>query len=135
MSCDKCNKTFRELFELYKIGEFEGYEVPRPDTKNKAELRCKWCGRFTGWLPKDENENKRRPTPSKEIDYCQLCRRNKDDLGDHETIEIHHVDGNPNNQVDANLWHLCTKHHALVHHEIIYFQKMTDKLNRIRNQD
>jgi hypothetical protein len=131
--CEYCNGTARELLVKYKIGEFDGYEVPRPDTRHQGELKCRWCGRFIGWIPKPKENGERAKTPKPLSDVCEICQINKNDLGDKETIETHHVDGNPNNNLEINLRYYCSACHAIVHHQRIYRNHFVTKLNRIIN--
>lgn len=59
------------------------------------------------------------------IDYCQICLRDKADLGRAERIETHHIiqvcDGGEDEL--SNLMFLCTACHTLVHHQRTYLQR------------
>jgi len=134
--CVSCNGSTRDLLEQYLEnieGDFQGYEIPRPDTIHKAELKCKWCGRFVCWIPKEPEEKKRWQTPEIEANECQVCRTLKGDLGDGDTLHNHHLDGNPKNNSPFNMLVACTSCHAIIHHQITYRGHFVKKINRIIN--
>lgn len=118
-SCPDCN--------------IEGILNPRPDTPHNAEIRCPLCGNFLGWQKKEKNLSKRNKSKIKpEIDYCQLCLRNKDDFGVREVLEVHHIDEIQNGGIDepGNIWFVCTHCHSLIHHVRTYLNyHIKDKYN------
>lgn len=131
--CLYCQDPARELIERWNKGEFpDGYLLPRPDTIHKGELKCKWCARFIGWIPKEAGEKKRWQTPEIEANGCQVCRVLKGDLGDGDTLHNHHLDGNPKNNSPFNMLVACTSCHAIIHHQITYRSHYVKKINRIK---
>jgi hypothetical protein len=109
--------------------------IPRPDTPHAGEMRCPTCQSFLGWVKKEKNEGKRGPrkySPSDlNIDYCQLCRIKQINLGDQETLDIHHLDGDPENNERLNFLVLCTSCHKLIHHQITYRNHFIEKQYRL----
>lgn len=100
--------------------EITPYVVIMDRGPNYAKEICPSCESWIKWLPKPENEKRRRNgskyTPeSLEIYCCELCRRRRDQLGKRGTLHIHHKDGNYKNDVPDNLLVLCTSCHELVH--------------------
>lgn len=108
---------------------------PRPDTVHEAELRCRHCEGFLGWQKKERNNGRRGPTKYKAEDlgvaYCQMCRLERPALGDNETLDVHHLDGDPNNNARENLFVICTSCHKLVHHQITYRNHFIKKQYRL----
>lgn len=107
-------------------GPVETFIRERPDTPHGGEMCCVICSAHIKWVAKEKNKaklEKRPPCPSPDdlkIDRCQLCRRPRTMLGNHETLEIHHLDGDTTNIERINLLVVCSKHHKLIHHEITY---------------
>lgn len=123
MICSKCGS------------EMEPRIIPRPDTPHEGEIRCRVCNVFLGWKKKEKNEAKRGPRKYSPldlgIDYCQLCRIKQANLGDQETLDVHHLDGNPDNNERSNFLVLCTSCHKLTHHQITYRNHFIEKQYRI----
>ena len=104
------------------ISEVHGYK-----------LYCMDCGNFIAWsgYKKEITKNGERQFSTQwnakraGIDYCQICLRNKTDLGRSEKIETHHIiqicDGGEDEL--KNIMFLCTACHALVHHQRTYLQR------------
>jgi len=97
------------------------------------KLYCVDCGSFVGWsgCKKDIKKNGERQFSSQwtaksvGIDYCQICLRNKTDLGQSERVEPHHIIEISEGGEDSrkNIMWLCTCCHRLVHHQRTYLQK------------
>jgi uncharacterized CHY-type Zn-finger protein len=94
---------------------------PRESGPHEAALRCPLCGWFLGWKAKEKNQPKldkrpnNCPTPTDlEIDYCQICLRPRTWLGQHETLETHHIDDDPAHNERSNYLVVCTACHKLV---------------------
>jgi DNA-directed RNA polymerase subunit RPC12/RpoP len=107
--CNRCNKDIEPDYK------------ERPDTPHAGELRCPDCGFFLGWKAKPENEKKLSkrpngaPTPADlNIDFCQLCLRQREWLGTNETLETHHINDDPTNHERLNLLVACTACHKLI---------------------
>jgi len=55
---------------------------------------CNNCGENLDWIkkPKNINSKKRKVTPLKEnVNYCQICLRTKDKLGNDNSLTEHHI--------------------------------------------
>lgn len=98
--------------------------IPRPDTPHAGEIKCAVCGRFLGWKKKEKNEGKRakqvHSPESLQIDFCQVCLLPKQHLGVNETLDIHHIDDDPENNDRLNILVACTACHKLIHHQRTY---------------
>lgn len=104
--------------------EIEPHSQIGPFGQNYGKQTCPLCGCFIKWLPKPENKGKR-PRGSKYtpedlgIDFCELCRRKRHQLGRYETLHIHHKDCRAlENDVPENLLVVCSGCHQLIHHNI-----------------
>jgi len=104
-----------------KINDIHGYA-----------LQCPICNRFWGWSGRkkvlhDENGNRKISSiwTAKRlgIEYCQMCLRNKKQLGDAEQLEVHHVmpASEQGNDDPDNIWVICTACHKYIHHIRTYF--------------
>jgi hypothetical protein len=64
------------------------------------------------------------------VNYCQICFRTQQDLPKGETLEAHHVlEYSGGGDADmSNIWLLCSKHHALVHHERTYIGHYLERI-------
>jgi len=86
---------------------------------------CLDCG-YTCWggkLKNKEKIEKRPPCPSASdlnINYCQMCLLESNNLGYAETLETHHIDDQPKNNERSNLHIVCTSCHKLIHHQRTY---------------
>lgn len=101
------------------------YFVPTPEKVHYGKMVCSECGRFLRWVSKPSDEKRARHGTGKlvkqlqksGIDYCQMCLRHRDELPPSVTFVAHHVievqDGGTNDP--ANLWHVCTICHELIH--------------------
>lgn len=92
------------------------------------KMICPECGSFLAWAKKKKNEKHRtkgsKYTPQDmEKDGCELCRRKRKQLGKFETLEMHHKDGNPQNDTKENLLVVCTACHKRIHHDITYMNE------------
>jgi 5-methylcytosine-specific restriction endonuclease McrA len=105
--------------------------ISRPDTQHDAEMRCPECLRFLGWKRKEKNEGKRAKSKhspeSLRIHFCQNCLTPGEQLGAHESLEIHHIDDNPGNEEEDNILVVCTPCHKLIHHARIYHQHILER--------
>ena len=86
---------------------------------------CNYCGyKCWGGRKHNEGKNKKRPPCQSAEDLkvysCNICQREERFLGYSETLEVHHMDGDPTNNDRLNLWVLCTVCHKLVHHQRKY---------------
>lgn len=108
----------------YCSSDVNYYVKPRPDTPHEAEIRCGLCHCFLGWKRKEKNEGKRLPQvhspESVGIDYCEICLLHRKHLGMNETLDIHHIDDNPENNERINISVVCTGCHKLIHHQRTY---------------
>ena len=101
--------------------------------KHYAKEVCSRCGAYRSFVKKPENENKRgknRFSPAGlGIDFCQLCLRPTNRLGDRGVLEVHHVEQIQNGGEDApgNIWVCCTSCHRLIHHQRTYLNEHTRK--------
>jgi len=128
---DEFNTEFRDM-ECRKCG----YKGP-PTTNGKTNfqhghaLYCPECSLFYGWGGKkkklhDENGVRKVSTqwPPKRlgIEYCQVCLRTEDQLGDGENLESHHVVAVQDGGEDSpkNIWVTCTSCHKMIHHRRTY---------------
>lgn len=96
-----------------------------PELQAYGKLICTACGKFIKWVPKPENEKRPKRESAKlkkvfeavGVDYCQVCLRTQSDLPDGVVFHAHHVvevrDGGTDDP--ANIWHLCTICHEMVH--------------------
>jgi len=86
---------------------------------------CNDCG-YTCWGGKLKNKvaiEKRPPCPSPldlNIQYCQMCLLEIENLGYSEALDTHHIDDNPQNNERLNLQVVCTSCHKLIHHQRTY---------------
>lgn len=112
--CDRCNS---EEIQKTNFNEIHGNWY----VCGKCGYRC-WGGRL-----KNKVKNEKRPAwPSARdlgVEYCQICRRTRDMLGYSQTLETHHLDGDPTNNDKSNLIVVCTHHHKWIHHEITYLNE------------
>ena len=101
------------------------------DTTHGYALYCPQCGIFSGWggrkksLHSANGERKlstQWPPKRLGIDFCQICLRTDDQLGDGECLESHHVipvkDGGKDSP--SNIWVCCTGCHKEIHHRRTY---------------
>jgi len=109
----------------------------RPDTIHFGEYWCRNCFSHNGWVKKEQNKDKR-PQNKYEAhqlsEYCEFCLRYKQQLGEHETLEVHHklpikFGGQ---DTKANCIVLCTYCHKLCHMTQTY---INEHLNGIFNMD
>jgi hypothetical protein len=122
--CDRCGSN--EIRES-SFNEIHGHRY----VCESCQYTC-WGGRLKN---KEKNE-KRPPCPSAAdlgVDQCQICRLKRKFLGYGNTLEVHHLDGNPQNNEIDNLIVACTHHHKWIHHEIIYYNEHFMQL--VRNED
>lgn len=90
---------------------------------NYAKLSCYKCALFVKWVPKPENENKKRRKKiaklKPHVTYCQCCLRTKNELDGSAQLEEHHVlevDIWPEHEMDPeNIWVVCTRCHRMIH--------------------
>lgn len=68
------------------------------------------------------------PVSSKQAEDIQFKCRNKCCICNKEGIQIHHIDGNHNNDKEDNLAPLCHEHHELAQISLEIRNKMTKKL-------
>lgn len=119
-------------------GKVEYYLKPRPDTPHEAEIKCTECHSFLGWKKKEKNEGKRpaniHSPESLGIELCQLCLLPKQHLGTHETLDIHHIDDEPENNLRENILVVCTSCHKLIHHQRTYRNHQVTKKHLIYEQ-
>jgi hypothetical protein len=102
------------------------YPIPRLDTPHGDELICGNCKAHVKWMKKEKNKNKRigsRFSPALlEVNYCEVCLRQRARLGRHETLDIHHKieiqDGGKDER--DNVLVVCTHCHKLIHHVRCY---------------
>lgn len=89
-----------------------------------AAIRCDGCHaqlEWLGWPPTPERRERRRTARrAAELtrlgaDHCELCLRARFDLSPPDTLEIHHVDEDRDNNALDNLRLYCTACHRLVH--------------------
>lgn len=120
-------KRNKDSMDICKYcGEVETWIRPRPETPHNAELVCKECNRFIKWIPKPKNEKareKRPPYPKPSdiaIGYCQICLLPKENLLTNETLETHHINGNPADRSPGNFLVVCTSCHGLINHQRTY---------------
>jgi len=123
MHCQNCKK------------EVDPVVIPTPETIHEAALRCPECDRFLAWKAKEKNTGKRPKNPITPrglgIDFCELCRLSRADLPDKETLEIHHLDWNYENNTRENLLVVCTACHAMVNFSKTYRGHFARKIQRI----
>ncbi len=107
-------------------GSVESYVRLRPDTPHHGESVCKKCDRHIKWLPKEKNTERLAKRPSYpspgelEIHYCQICLMPRLRLLTSETLETHHINGNPKENKEDNFLVVCTSCHALINHQRTY---------------
>lgn len=112
--------------ECRYCGPSETWIRLRPDTPHHSELCCKNCNRHIRWLPKEKNLEKlakrpHYPSPEKlEIHYCQICLLPRKNLLPSETLETHHVNGNPKDTAKLNFLVVCSSCHSLINHQRTY---------------
>ena len=95
-----------------------------------AKVVCSECGGYMGrFQPKPKNEAKllKRPngcpTPEQlEINYCQICLRNKEQLGK-GWLCTHHIDDDPTNNDRINHLVVCIACHKLIEWTRTYFYR------------
>jgi len=112
MECRRCTSTTAETV-IMSTGKHYAKEV------------CTECGDFVKWVKKPYNEGRRtkgsKYSPSKlGVSCCELCRREKSMLANNQTLEVHHKDHDPENDVPKNLMVLCTFCHKQVHAYSLY---------------
>ena len=103
--------------------------IVRPIGPHYGEIVCQVCKNRWGFMGKPTNEGKRKKnkyTPQVlSINKCEMCQRRKDELINHETLEVHHVtqvvDGGPD--TPENIWIVCTPCHKMIHHHRFYLRR------------
>lgn len=119
--CSRCDRETETKVVMLEKGKHYAKEV------------CVHCGRFHLFLKKPENMAKRGKNKfSPEdlgIDFCQMCLRPGDRLGDRGVLEVHHVEEIQSGGEDTkeNIWVACTSCHRLVHHQRTYLNEHTRK--------
>jgi len=108
--------------------------VPRPETPHAGgQVVCRDCGSHIRWQRKEENLGRRQKSKIEPGDHCERCNLQRDDLPDHETLESHHRDGNPQNNAIENIETLCTACHTQLHHDRFYRGHFAEKTQRLGN--
>lgn len=115
MDCPRCSADLDFNMEFQETPELQHY----------GKELCGQCGVWLRWVSKPENVGVRTKTSRFKIKHfaqelCEICRRPRAMLGNNETLEIHHKDVNPDNDVMENLLLLCTCCHRQVHHNHTY---------------
>ena len=100
---------------------------------------CIECG-YTWWggRLKNKDKNIKRPicptASDMDISYCQICMLEGRDLGYSETLEVHHIDDNPQNNDRLNLMVACTACHKLIHYQRTYrYNHYVRRHNEVNN--
>jgi hypothetical protein len=94
-----------------------------------GRLKCSDCDMTLHWIPKPKNEGKRKKnkyTPtSLGLNYCQMCFRDRGNLINSETLEVHHIQEICDSGLDTpeNIWVVCTYCHKLIHNTRIYIRR------------
>jgi len=115
-----CRKCGEETFQR---------QIIRPIGPHYGEQVCNVCGLRVGYLPKPTAQGKRKKnkyTPeSLATNFCLMCLRDRDNLINYETLEVHHVvqvcDGGEDEP--GNIWVLCTTCHRTVHFHRYYIRR------------
>jgi 5-methylcytosine-specific restriction endonuclease McrA len=113
--------------------DYEGQPVTNGNTNftHGHALYCPQCKVFYGWGGrkkelKDENGirkiSSQWPPKRLGVDFCQICLRTEDQLGDGETLESHHIIPVKNGGEDSpkNIHVTCTSCHKNIHHRRTY---------------
>lgn len=113
-------------------GSDQVYQTAMPTGVHHARIDCGKCRRFIGWVRKPENEKtKHREKDQKTLlskyshGFCEMCGILDEYVPNNECLVAHHVNeyGNNGNTERENIWILCSRCHALVHHERTYVSK------------
>lgn len=124
----------KEFCKVCKAETFQN-ETIRPIGPHYGEVVCVVCNNRTRFMRKPENIGKRKKNKYSPdalgINFCQMCMRSKEDLVNHETLEIHHViqvaDGGPD--TPENIWVTCTPCHKMIHHSRCYLRRASGDYN------
>jgi hypothetical protein len=92
---------------------------------------CGNCGRTLGFIAKDKNKRKLdhrpngQPKPSdlmeiKGKSYCEICLREKYQLGRKGYFEVHHISKDPSDNSINNLLVVCKACHQFIHYLQVY---------------
>jgi len=111
-----------------------------PDLTHYARLDCVRCNKFIKWLKSPENADKRTSTSKYSIrkilsfhnmekEICFFCPRNKEQLGECETMTIDHINELSDGGVDelGNLQILCSACHKMKNWMRLYVNKHLKK--------
>jgi hypothetical protein len=97
-----------------------------------AGIRCNACGRQIEWLawpPAPQKRERRRITRRVDEltrlgdDYCEICLRGRFHLIPPDALEVHHADGDRDNDDPANLRLYCTACHRFVEWARLYLAR------------
>jgi hypothetical protein len=98
-----------------------------------AAVRCSNCRRHLDWLAwpaaPDKRERRRVSRRLDELqrlgaDYCEICLRGHSQLPAGDTLDIHHLDGDRDNNNPDNLRVYCSACHRLVEWARIYLARL-----------
>lgn len=85
-----------------------------------SQVRCSKCDYFFGFRAKPKNDNKLEkrpngaPTPKDlDIDFCQICLRQKTEVHK-EYLITHHIDDDPTHNERLNYLVVCQACHKLI---------------------
>lgn len=118
--CPHCGAKQDSLVELTPNGPHYGKAI------------CGKCNRFMRWIPKPDNEKRKRESRHTDLvrkysqGFCELCLITQENLPINETLEAHHVvEYRSAGEADrSNIWILCTRCHKLVHWSRTYIRHL-----------
>lgn len=122
--CKICQEETWHTARRSEVGPHYGY------------LTCDICGERWGWLSKPDNQGKRpknKYTPaSLGVDRCQMCLRDRSELVNSETLEVHHIIevSAQGQDTPENIMVLCTPCHRLTHYQRTYLRRANGEYDR-----
>ena len=100
-----------------------------------ARLDCPKCKLWRRWIKKPTTKEKKRKQTTKHnitYDFCRMCGRTKEKLGDKEVLILHHMQPleEGGKDIKENIIILCTACHRLHHWARLHMNNHLKKFKR-----
>lgn len=116
--CEGCGKSFYVSNSRIKK-KFCSIECKSLKSKTEKEIRKRI--KYLNKLKRGNNSSRNLKSSLKKAGIkieCEYCGYNKHEYN----IDVHHIDGNPNNNILENLSLLCSIHHRDLHYGGLFYE-------------